>query len=149
MKIKVLGAVLALLIASACASTSSQMVATENRMRTIPVEYDRTFSAVASYIKERGFELMRSDRAKGVIETRYREGAGWGRAFTGDRRAKVIAHIRKIDPGSTQVILELISEVRDPYSGWQPVEMDVAQEQIYYSRFLEGIIARAEGRSIK
>ena len=148
MKQVVLFALLLALLCS-CAATSTNMVATENRMRTIPVDYNRVFGAVESYVKERGFEIMRRDPAKGVIETRYREGAGWGTGFTGDKRAKVIAHVNKIDSVNTQVVLELISEVRDPYSGWQPVEMDVSQEQIYYTRFLEGIVARAEGRSIR
>ena len=137
------------ILACGCAATATQMVATENRMRTIPVDFNRTFAAAKSYIEERGFEIMRSDRTKGVIESHYREGSGWGSGFTGDKRAKVIAHIEKIDAKNTEVVLELISEVRDQYSGWQPVEMDVSQEQIYYKRFLEGIMARAEGRSIR
>ncbi|MFQ5630497.1 MAG: hypothetical protein ACE5I1_17125 [bacterium] len=128
---------------------SSNMATTENRMRTIAVDYQDMFKATEDYIKERGFRILKMDEAKGVIESHYREGVGWGEGFTGDKRAKVIAKVKKIDASKTQVVVELISEVRDQYSGWQPVEMTVGQEQIYYTRFLEGICARAEGRSIK
>lgn len=135
-------------LAIGCASTGTNTT-TQNRMRTIPVDFMHTFKATESYIQERGFTIMKTDEAKGLIESHFREGAGWGEGFTGDKRAKVIAKLKKVDESNTQVVLELISEVRDSYSGWQPVEMNVGREQIYYTRFLEGIVARAEGRSIK
>lgn len=135
------------LIAIGCAGTGMQ--STQNKMRTISADYDSTFEAVQSYIKERGFSILKADKAKGQIESHYREGAGWAEGFTGDKRAKVLARVTKVSEDTTDVVVNLISEVRDQYSGWQMVEMDVGKEQIYYSRFLEGIVARAEGRSIK
>lgn len=132
-----------------CAGTSTNSSTTQNRMRDIPVDFQRTFKAAESYFKERGFSIMKMDEKKGVIESHYREGAGWGEGFAGDKRMKTIARLKKIDANNTQIVLELISEVRDQYSGWQPVELvDISQEQIFYTRFLEGIVARAEGRSI-
>ncbi|MCA9741677.1 MAG: hypothetical protein H6695_15020 [Deferribacteres bacterium] len=135
------------LLAAGCAGTGMQV--TENKKRSIAADYDSTFEAVQGYIQERGFSIMKADKVKGQIESQYREGAGWAEGFTGDKRAKVIARVTKVDEGTTDVVVNLISEVRDQYSGWQSVEMDVSKEQIYYSRFMEGIVARAEGRSIK
>ena len=135
------------LLVTGCAGTG--MNTTQNKMRTISADYNSTMQAVESYIKERGFSIMKMDPAKGQIESHYREGMGWAEGFTGDKRAKVIARVSKVDENTTNVVVNLISEVRDQYSGWQSVEMDVSKEQIYYTRFLEGIVARAEGRSIK
>lgn len=138
----------ALVLLYACAG--SQGLSVNARSQTIEAGYDQTFQAVVDYISQRGFEFRQADKESGVIESEYRDGAGWGDAISpGDRRARVAARVTRDGENAAKVTVSLISEVRDQSTGWQEVTMGFAQENSTYKRFFDAIAAMAKGESIR
>lgn len=119
------------------------------RSKIIEADYDRLVQATADYLAEGGYEVKKVDAAAGTVETEYRPGIGWTTDFTGDKRAKIMAKVTPMDSTQSKLTLEILSEVRDPESGWQMVEGETRMSRVMYERIFEGITARAQGRSIR
>ena len=92
---KLLPLFLLAVIVLGCAS-SSTMSPTAYRTRTFTSSYAATFESAVDYLSERGYRITKSDLTAGIIETDYREGAGWAEAFPGDKRAKVRGEVVQI-----------------------------------------------------
>ena len=83
--------------------------------------------AIASILKERGFENPKVDLEKGKVETDY--------IVEGDYRTRVEAAVKKNGRNEGEVTLSVITEQKSS-SGWKPKNiMDKAQ----YDKFFEEI----------
>jgi len=137
-----------ILFSVACASTS-QIGTSDEKTRTFDAKYNKIFSILDEYITKRGFPIIKKDKENGLIESRFKEGMGLViPQFIGDRRGKIIAKITKVTEEKTHVALNLITEMRDPTTGWNEIETNFTQSKKFYDVFFEAVLARVEGRSI-
>lgn len=139
--------VITLLLFAVIGCATSGSGPSKYRSRAIPASYDALLESTIDYLMERGYSIANWSAETGDFETEYRTGAGWSRAFAGDKRAKVLGKVARVDDGQAKLTLTIISEERDQYSGWQEVTMDVGREQIFYNNYFDAIETRAKQKN--
>lgn len=104
-----------------------------------PVKNTRVFEfkekilirAIASLLKERGFEDPKVDMERGTVETDY--------YVQGDFRTRVEAKVKKISRREGEVTLSVITE-QESSSGWKPKNM---LDKDQYDKFFDEIEMQA------